>query len=210
MLTPDYAIGCKRILQSNDWYRALVKENVDVVGGVAEVRGKTIIASDGSSCEADIIIYATGFEVANPPVAEIITGVSGETLATRWQGSPQAYLGTMVEDCPNLFMMFGPNLYTFSSAFVMIEAQLKYIMSALRTLTSRRIRTVAVDPQAARAFNDDVQAALQTSVWNAGGCQSYFIDKNGRNSTNWPGTTGAMRRRLKRFRLKDYVVDSSR
>ncbi|WP_339334938.1 NAD(P)/FAD-dependent oxidoreductase [uncultured Maricaulis sp.] len=210
VLTPDYAIGCKRILQSNDWYRALVKENVDVVGGVAEVRGKTIIASDGSSCEADIIIYATGFEVANPPVAEIITGVSGETLATRWQGSPQAYLGTMVEDCPNLFMMFGPNLYTFSSAFVMIEAQLKYIMSALRTVTSRRIRTVAVDPQSARAFNDDVQAALQTSVWNAGGCQSYFIDKNGRNSTNWPWTTGAMRRRLKRFRLKDYVVDSSR
>tara|TARA_R110000868_G_scaffold45045_2_gene149836 strand:- start:4588 stop:6066 length:1479 start_codon:yes stop_codon:yes gene_type:complete len=208
-LTPDYAIGCKRILQSNTWYRALAQPNVSVTGGVAEIRGDRVIAQDGSECQVDVIIYATGFEVANPPVAELITGASGQTLAAQWQGSPQAYLGTMAADCPNAFLTFGPNLYTFSSAFVILEAQLAYIMSALTQARSRKITTLAINPATSETYNRNLQTALATSVWNIGGCTSYFLDRNGHNATNWPWTTTAMRRRLKRFRLKDYVVSKA-
>ncbi len=205
-LTPNYAIGCKRILQSNTWYRALARPQVNVVDSVAQVQGNTVIARDGASCEADVIIFATGFEVANPPIAERIVGASGKTLAQQWRGSPDAYLGTVAEDCPNCFLTFGPNLYTFSSAFVIIEAQLKYIMSALTTLRARRAGSFTVDKQKNRPYNEQLQSALQDTVWNNGGCVSYFIDKNGRNSTNWPWTTFYMRRRLAKFRPDDYII----
>jgi cation diffusion facilitator CzcD-associated flavoprotein CzcO len=205
-LTPDYAIGCKRILQSNTWYRALARPHVHVLDSVAEVQGNTVIARDGARCEADVIIFATGFEVANPPIAERIVGASGITLAQQWRGSPDAYLGTVAEDCPNCFLTFGPNLYTFSSAFVIIEAQLKYIMSALTTLRGKRAASFTIDKQKNRPYNEQLQSALQDTVWNSGGCVSYFIDRNGRNSTNWPWTTFYMRRRLAKFRPDDYKI----
>ncbi len=207
-LTPNFAIGCKRILQSNTWYRALAQSNVDVMGGIAEVQGNRLIAADGSTCEADVIIYATGFEVANPPVAEIIIGTTGQSLAEQWQGSPEVFLGTTTENCPNLFLTFGPNLYTFSSAFVIIEAQLKYIMSALKKVRTKRLTTLMLKSEISRSYNRQLQHALNSSVWNSGGCTSYFIDKNGRNSTNWPWTTFYMRRRLSQINVDDYEITS--
>ena len=205
-LTPDFALGCKRILMSNTWYRALAKPNVRVQSGVARVEGSELVAEDGQRCTAEVIIFATGFEVANPPIAERIVGVSGKLLSERWQGSPQAYLGTMTPDCPNLFLTFGPNLYTFSSSFVMIEAQLKFILSAITTARQNRLATIAVDPDVFQRYNTQTQAALQRTVWNSG-CSSYFLDKNGRNSTNWPWTTWTMTYRLKRFKVGDFLVE---
>lgn len=205
-VVPDYAIGCKRILQSNTWYRALAKENVTVAVGVRGIDGNTIVASDGSSCEADVILFATGFQVSNPPIAGQITGASGVSLAEVWKGSPEAFLGTTVPDCPNLFMTLGPNLYTFSSAFVMIEAQLEYILSTLTQARAQRLAVLSVKPDLVARFNQELQSSLQTSVFNSGGCTSYFIDSNGRNSTNWPWTTLYLRRRLRRVKLTDYRV----
>ncbi len=205
-LTPDYLIGCKRILQSNTWYRALAKPHVNVVDSVIEIAGNTLIAADGSRCEADVIIFATGFEVANPPIAERIIGLTGITLSEQWRGSPAVYLGTVAEDCPNCFLTFGPNLYTFTSAFVIIEAQLKYILSALNTVRENNIASFTVDRQKSSRYNERLQSFLQRTVWNSGGCVSYFIDKNGRNSTNWPWTTFYMRLRLRKFRLDDYII----
>ena len=193
-------------MQSNTWYPALAESNVEVVAGIAEVQGNELIAEDGSRCEVDVIIYGTGFEVANPPIAEVIIGSQGVSLADQWQGSPEVFLGTMAQDCPNLFLTFGPNLYTFSSAFVIIEAQLKYIIKALTQLRSRKLATLTVKPEISQAYNEALQQALKTSVWNSGGCTSYFIDKNGRNSTNWPWTTFYMRRRLRQFKLSDYQI----
>jgi len=205
-LTPNYSLGCKRILLSNHWYRALAKDHVDVVPGVSEIAGNRVIASDGSSCEVDVIIYATGFEVSNLPVGELIIGANGQTLEQQWAGSPQAYLGTMVENCPNLFLTLGPNLYTYTSAFVIIEAQVKYITSAIKKARAKNIASIQVDSQTSAALNQKLQRALQGSVWNSG-CSSYFIDSNGRNSVNWPWGMSALRRRLSHFKLRDYVVE---
>ena len=207
-LTPDFALGCKRILMSNTWYRALAQPNVRVLPGVARVEGHEVVAEDGQRIAADVVIFATGFEVANPPIAQRIVGASGVALSERWQGSPEAYLGTMAQDCPNLFLTFGPNLYAYSSSFVMIEAQLNYILSAISTARRERLASIAIDPATSQRYNLQTQAALQDTVWNSG-CSSYFIDKNGRNSTNWPWTTWAMVSRLRRFRSADHVIERS-
>ncbi len=204
-LTPDFSVGCKRILLSNTWYRALAKPNVAVLSGVAEIQGNRIIASDGASCEADVIIFATGFEVSDPPIAQRIVGSKGVLLSEQWKTSPGAYLGTMTPDCPNLFLTFGPNLYSFTSAFIIIEAQLKFILSAIQTARRKKLVTIAVDPKRFADYNAKVQASLQKTVWNSG-CSSYFLDQNGRNGTNWPWTTFNMRRRLRRFNEAEYLT----
>lgn len=208
-VTPDYAIGCKRILQSNTWYRALAQPNVQVVSGIAEIHGNRLVTSDGKHCEVDAMVFATGFEVADPPIAQRIVGVSGKPLSFHWGGSASAYYGTMVQDCPNLFLTFGPNLYTFSSAFVIIEAQLQFIASALKAAQKKKILTLAVNPQRFAKYNSQVQTALKDTVWNSG-CTSYFIDKNGRNSTNWPWTTFYMRWKLARFHADEFIVETAR
>ena len=206
-LTPDFDIGCKRILQSNNWYPALAQPNVTVSSDVKEVRGNTLIAGDGSVHEADVIIFGTGFKVAEPPIAARITGASGRTLADLWNGSPEAYLGTTVPDCPNCVFTLGPNLYAFSSAFVMIEAQVEYILGALRHARENGLRSLRPREAVVADYNHALQGALQQSVFNIGGCSSYFIDRNGRNSTNWPWSIRELRRRLRRFDAAAYETE---
>jgi len=206
-LTPDFDIGCKRILQSNSWYPALAQPNVTVSSDVREVRGNTLIAGDGSVHEADVVIFGTGFKVAEPPIAARITGASGRTLADLWNGSPEAYLGTTVPDCPNCFFTLGPNLYAFSSAFVMIEAQVEYILGALRHAQEHGVQSLRPRAQTVADYNRELQDALEKSVFNAGGCSSYFIDRNGRNSTNWPWSIRELRRRLQRFDAAAYETE---
>ena len=203
-VTPNFSLGCKRILQSNTWYKTLAQPTVQVFSGIARIEGNRLVSSHGERCEADIIIWGTGFEVAEPPVAQVIFGKSGQALSTHWKGSASAYLGTMLEDCPNLFMMCGPNLYAFSSAFVMIEAQVKFILAAIRSIAGKPHASISVAPAAHQRYNQAIQLALKKTVWNSG-CSSYFIDRNGNNSTNWPWTTWYMRWRLARLRLGDFT-----
>ena len=206
-LLPDFTIGCKRVLQSNQWYPALAKPNVEVLRcGVEEVRGNTLIASDGSQHEVDAIIFGTGFEVSNPPIAKQIRNKHGKSMDEVWQGSAQGYLGTVVEGCPNAFVMFGPNIAVSSSALIIIEAQLAYILDMLKKVQAQQIETVEIRAEVLQQYNDEIQAALKNTVWNTGGCSSYFIDRNGRNSTLWPWTTFEMRARLAQCDLNDYVL----
>ncbi|MEB6479977.1 flavin-containing monooxygenase [Acinetobacter vivianii] len=207
-VTPNYVIGCKRILQSNEWYPALARPNVEVVAaGLSEVKDNRLFASDGRSVEADVIILGTGFEVAEPPIAQRVFNRHGQSMSEVWQGSPEGYMGTMVADCPNGFLMFGPNIAVSSSAFIIIEAQLAYIIDALKQAIQQNIQTIEPDPVRMAQFNQRVQEALKTTVWNKGGCQSYFIDRNGRNSTVWPWTTFKMRQQLSHFNLNEYLID---
>jgi cation diffusion facilitator CzcD-associated flavoprotein CzcO len=203
-VTPNFSLGCKRILQSNNWYKTLAQPQVQVFPGIARIEGTSLMSTSGERCEADVIIWGTGFEVAEPPVAQAIFGQSGQALSTHWKGSASAYLGTMLQDCPNLFMMCGPNLYAFSSAFVMIEAQVKFILAAIRSTGAKPQASITVAPSAHQGYNQAVQVALKKTVWNSG-CSSYFIDRNGNNSTNWPWTTWYMRWRLARLRPGDFT-----
>ncbi len=171
------------------------------------MREHSVVSADGVEREVDTIIFGTGFHVTDPPIAERVCGADGRSIADTWRGSPRAYLGTNVAGFPNFFLLIGPNLGNgHSSAIVLIEAQLKYILDAMRTMRARGASTVDVRREVQVAYNERVQSALATTVWNAGGCQSYYLDRNGTNSTIYPWTTIDLRRRTARFRADDYVL----
>ena len=209
-LTPDYEIGCKRIVLSNDWYPAIQAPNVELVGsGVSEVRERSVVDGDGIEREIDTLIFATGFKPAELPIAERIRGRDGSSLAERWQGSPQAYLGTTVAGFPNLLFFYGPNLNLGHSSIVyMLESQIAYALDALRTMRLRGAAEFEVRPEVQAAYNEEVQERLAETVWNTGGCGSWYIDRNGRNSIQWPGFTFEYRRRTRRFDAESYRLSA--
>ncbi|HZD65146.1 MAG TPA: NAD(P)/FAD-dependent oxidoreductase, partial [Acidimicrobiales bacterium] len=138
-LTPTYTIGCKRILVSSDYYPALTRPNVDLVPhGVTEVRPRSVVAADGTEHPVDSIIFGTGFQVTDIPVARRVTGRSGHTLAACWSEGMHAHRGTTVPGFPNLFLLVGPNTgLGHTSQVIMIEAQIAYVVEALRHLDTR-------------------------------------------------------------------------
>jgi cation diffusion facilitator CzcD-associated flavoprotein CzcO len=207
-LTPSYRMGCKRVLMSNTYYRALAQPNADVVtDGIAEIRPHSIVTADGTEHEVDTIILGTGFYVADMPFTEWVRGRDGRTMAEVFDGSPQAYLGTAVANFPNLFLLTGPNTGLGHNSIVyMLESQFTYVLDALRTMRERHAGVLEVRPEAQRRFNEKLQAAMKGTVWTTGGCASWYIDRNGLNTTLWPGWTWDFRRRTRRFDPAPYVL----
>jgi cation diffusion facilitator CzcD-associated flavoprotein CzcO len=208
-LTPRYRIGCKRVLLSNEWYPMMVAENTELVTDpIAEVRGRSIVTADGKEREVDSIILATGFKPSDPAIAYRLRGADGRLLADVWGGSPEAYLGTVVSGFPNLFLMYGPNLNLGHSSIVyMLESQIGYVLQAVATLHRRDVRAIAVRPSVQRTYNDELARRLQKTVWNSGGCSSWYLDANGRNSVMWPDYTFRYRQRVRRFDPSDYEIE---
>lgn len=208
-LTPDYRIGCKRILLSNTYYPALTRPNVDVVAsGLAEVRGSTVVAADGTEAEVDAIVFGTGFHVTDLPIAERVVGVDGRTLADSWKGGMRSLRGASAAGFPNLMTIIGPNTGLGNSSMIlMIESQLNYLADYVRQLDVLGGRA-ALDarPGAVQAWNDAVQERMKRTVWNTGGCTSWYLDANGNNTTIWPGTTTEFRRATRRVDLAEYDV----
>jgi cation diffusion facilitator CzcD-associated flavoprotein CzcO len=209
-LTPDYEIFCKRIILSNRWYPAIQAPNVDLVStGVREVREHAVVDGDGAEREIDTLIFATGFKPAELQISERVHGRDGDSLAEVWQGSPQAYLGTTVTGFPNLLLLYGPNLNLGHSSIVyMLESQIAYALDALRTMRLRGAAEFEVHPEVQAAYNEELQERLAHTVWNTGGCGSWYIDRNGRNSIQWPGFTFEYRRRTRRFDAESYRLSA--
>jgi cation diffusion facilitator CzcD-associated flavoprotein CzcO len=206
MLTPSYAPGCKRILVSNDYLPALTKANVKVVTeGIGEIGPRSIIAGDGSERAVDTIILGTGFHVTDAPIAERVYGRDGRTLTEHWDGSLYAHRGTTVTGFPNLFLMLGPNTgLGHTSVVLMAEAQVRYIMGALEYMEAAGIGALEPRLEAQSAWNDEVQRRMRGTVWMAGGCQSWYLDSKGLNTTLWPGSTFRFRRLLSHFDPAEY------
>src|SRR6266508_721998 len=200
-LTPDYTLGCKRVLLSNDYLPALARPNVEVVtAGIREVRPHGILTDNGVEHPADTIIFGTGFHVSDSPVGALVRGRDGRTLAEAWEGSPKAFLGTTVAGFPNLFLLLGPNTGVGStSVILMIEAQVEYLLRVLGIMRDAGVAEVEPRPEAQRAFVADVDARVRPTVWSAGGCASWYIVRTGRISAIWPGFAWAYRRRTRRF-----------
>jgi cation diffusion facilitator CzcD-associated flavoprotein CzcO len=208
-LTPSYSIGCKRILLSDDWYPTITAPNAELVTDpITEVRGARIVTADGREREVDTIVLATGFRPTDPPIARRLRGAAGVTLSELWQGSPQAYLGTTVAGFPNLFVLYGPNLNLGHTSIVyMLESQIRYVMDALRTIRAREVATFEVRSEVQDAWNDELQARLAGTVWDTGGCSSWYLDANGRDSVMWPDFTFKFRRRASAFDPADYRLE---
>lgn len=211
-LTPSYTMGCKRVLVSDDYLRSLTKENVEVVTtAIAEVRERSIVTHDGAEHEADTIILGTGFVVTDIAIGKLVRGADGRTLDEAWGGSMKAHLGTTVAGYPNLFMLLGPNTgLGHNSVVTMIEAQIEHVTGALRWMKERGVAAIEPRCEAQASYVAGIDRRLAGTVWNTGGCQSWYLDATGRNSTIWPGSTLAFWRRVARFRPEEYVAHAAR
>ena len=210
-VTPDYTVGCKRILPSNKWYGALAKDNVELVTeGIREIKPHSVVFEDGSERAADAIIFSTGFQVTEMPASKLVRDDSGQTLREAWDGSPQAHKGTAVKGFPNLFLMLGPNTGLGHSSMVyMIESQINYVLAALQAMDARGARAVEVRAGAEGRYNDDLQQKLESTVWNTG-CASWYVDDHGRIVTLWPDWTFRFRRQLAEFDEESYELQPVR
>jgi cation diffusion facilitator CzcD-associated flavoprotein CzcO len=206
-LTPTYTLGCKRILISDDYLPALTRPNVEVVtDAIREILPHGIVTRDGTVHEVDTLIFGTGFQVTDMPIARQVRGHDGRTLDEVWEGSPRAHLGTTVAGFPNFFMLQGPNTgLGHTSVLTMMESQMDHVLGALRHLDQEGLAAVEPRPEAQAAFVGQVDQQMARTVWMQGGCASWYLDRTGRNSTLWPGSTFAFRRRVQRFNAAEYL-----
>jgi cation diffusion facilitator CzcD-associated flavoprotein CzcO len=195
-LVPDYEIGCKRILFSNDWYPALAREHVDVVThAVTGVEPTGVRVDDGTLHEADVIIWGTGFAATGFLAGVAVTGSGGTDLHEHWADGARAHLGLTVPGFPNFFCIYGPNTNLGGSSIIaMMEAQAGYVAEAVSQLDAGA-RTVEVRPEVAEAYDREMQSRLRDSAWN--GCDSWYVDGS-RITTNWPGRVTEFQERTAR------------
>jgi len=208
-LTPTYVPGCKRLLMSNTYYPAICAENVELITDrIGEIAPSSILTESGANLDVDTIILATGFAVTDPPIAHQIVGASGRTLAQNWESSGMgAYRGTTMPDFPNLFFLAGPNTgIGHTSLLVMIEAQIGYVTSCLQFARKNAVGRIEVRSTPCERWNAAVQKRVAKSVWNTGGCASWYLDRHGRNTTLWPDFTFHFMKGMRRFDSEAYEL----
>ncbi|MFI5642980.1 flavin-containing monooxygenase [Kitasatospora sp. NPDC051705] len=207
LLTPDYTVGCKRLLFSNTWYPAIQQPNVTIIPDTITHIGPThITTQDGTTRPIDTIILATGFTTTTRPIAHRIHGTNGTTLAHHWTTHGMtAHRGTTIHGFPNLFMILGPNTTLgHSSQTVIIESQITYITQAIKTLTTRNITSIQPRPEAQTTYNNTLNKRLKNTVWNTGGCTSWYTDKHGNNPNIWPTYTYRFKNQTRHLDLTNY------
>ncbi len=206
-LLPDYPVGCKRILISDNYLQTLCRDHVEVVDDpIVRVDGDAIVTADGTRRVVDTIIVATGFDTTDFLAPVSIAGAGGRKLRDVWADGARAYQGIAVPGFPNSFILYGPNTnLNHNSIIFMLEAQYRWILQALRSL-QRGARSVDVRPSAARRYDDRVQRALERTAF-AADCSSWYKTATGRITNNWPGPTVRYWYETRRFRRNDLIVD---
>jgi len=200
-LTPDYEIGCKRVLFSNDYLPAVTRRNVSLITErIVEVTATGLRTAGGEHHDADVIVYGTGFAALELLAPMTIVGRGGALLADAWGEGARAYLGLAMPRFPNLFLLYGPNTNLGGGSIIyMLESQARYIRDAVTQLHGR---AAEVRPEAEERWDHEVQRRLSRSVWTR--CQSWYRNRHGRVVTNWPGRTREYRRRTRRFDTENY------
>ncbi|MHB8499366.1 MAG: flavin-containing monooxygenase [Candidatus Acidiferrales bacterium] len=208
-LTPQYELGCKRVLVSDDFYPALTRENVELVtDSIEEVREHSIVTADGVERTVDVLIFGTGFRATEPLIGIRIIGRGGVEIHDAWRERMSAYLGVTVSGFPNFFLLLGPNTgLGHNSVVLMIEAQVRYVMSCLALMKRRKRSVLEVRPETQKNFVAEVHRCLQGTVWQSGGCHSWYQDqRTGENTTLWPGSVVAYVRRTRSASASDYEL----
>jgi cyclohexanone monooxygenase len=208
-VTPDYRLGCKRVLLTNTWYPMLGQDHVDLVtDAIAEITETGVRTATGEHVEVDVILLGTGFAVTDPPIAHRVRGTDGRTLAEHWSATGmQAYRGMAVPGFPNFFLLTGPNTGLGHTSIVyVIERQVEHLVRGLQAMRSAGVQAISPRPEVTAAYNRKVQQQLQGTVWNAGGCASWYLDEHGTNTTLWPSYTFTFARELAAFELDDYEL----
>lgn len=208
-LTPSYALGCKRVLISSEYYPALSRPNVELLpSGLARVEAHRVVTASGEAREVDAIVLATGFQVTSFLAPLEVLGRGAVELSRAWSGGARAYLGLAIPRFPNFFLLLGPNTgLGHNSVIIMLEAQAGYVLKCLARMKQEGLRSLEVRAEALRAFGEEMEAHSKRTVWRAGGCTSWYLDEEGRNVTLWPASTLAYRRRTRRPTWSAFIME---
>lgn len=204
--TPDYAMGCKRVLFTSDWYSTLRRGDVDLHNGAVErITASGVVGADGVERAADVVIWGTGFQTHNFVAPMEIHGLDGRELNAAWAGAPSAYLGTTVAGFPNMFVLYGPNTnHGSGSVPYTLECQFNYVIDALDRIRDRELRWIDLRPERQAEWDREIAERSTATVWTRGGCTSWYLTESGRNTNNWPGPWLEYRRRTRRLNPGDY------
>lgn len=207
-VTPDYTIGCKRIILSDTLYPALCRDNVslhDKTQGIKEITETGIITQDGENLELDLIVYSTGYDATDGVISYPVIGREKKQLGDFWQEYPRAYLGTSAPGFPNLFIVTGPNTgIGHTSAIVVIEAQMNYIISSIKSLSANDNKVIEVKADAENRYTQHIHKEMAKTVWKSGGCNSWYQSKSGHVIAMFPGFSFTYQRWTKNFRPADH------
>ncbi|HEX6859908.1 MAG TPA: NAD(P)/FAD-dependent oxidoreductase [Caulobacteraceae bacterium] len=205
-LTPDYTMGCKRVLISNDYYPAVSQPNVELVtGGIDRITAKGVVSSDGVERPVDAIIYGTGFAATDALNPVQVWGVGGRHLNAEWNPHAEAYLGIAVSGYPNLFFLMGPNTgLGHNSMIYMIESQIRFAMEAIHSMDQKGAVWMSPRKAVQATFSASIQHKIAKTVWQQGGCKSWYQTEDGRNTTLWPGFTFSYRAQTRRVDPRDF------
>jgi cation diffusion facilitator CzcD-associated flavoprotein CzcO len=204
-LVPDYPMGCKRMLISNDFFPAVDRTNVELITtGIEAITPDGIKTKDGQEHKADVVIFGTGFAATDFLAPMTIKGRGGHDLNEAWRAGAEAYKGISISGFPNLFVLYGPNTNLgHSSIIYMLESQFNYVVSCMQTLARRGLRFIDVKPDVQSAFNVQIQDDISTTIWSRG-CDSWYQTAEGKQTNNWPGYTFSYRRLTRNPELNDY------
>src|SRR5467141_2115247 len=210
-LTPNYQLGCKRVLVSDDFYPALNLPNVELVtDAITEVRGHSIVTQDGVERPVDVLIYGTGFRATEPLIGCRVVGRGGVEIHDAWGKRMTAYLGVTVVGFPNFFILLGPNTgLGHNSVVLMIEAQVRYTMNCLKLMKRKKQRVLEVRPEIQQSFVEEIYRRMSGTVWQSGGCHSWYQDQQtGEITALWPGSVVSYLRRMRSVSPSDYQLSS--
>jgi cation diffusion facilitator CzcD-associated flavoprotein CzcO len=198
-LTPPYRLGCKRVLISDEYYPVLTRPNVTLeTGPIRVVTPDGVTMQDGRHHPLDVLVLATGFDTTASLARVPVVGRDGLILARAWGERVAAHRGVAVAGFPNFFMLLGPNTgLGHNSVVLMIEAQVEYVLACLAEMKSRTLAAVEPSPEAQARYLADIEQRLAGSIWQQGGCASWYQDAAGRNIALWPGTVVAYQREMR-------------
>jgi cation diffusion facilitator CzcD-associated flavoprotein CzcO len=203
-VTPDFTIGCKRIILSSTLYPALCRPNVQLHpkdDGIAEINEKGILTAKGQQIDLDLIVYSTGYDATDGVISYPVVGKGGKTVQDFWAEYPRAYLGTCMPGFPNLFVVTGPNTgIGHTSAIFVIEAQMEYIRRAIAATEKQGARSIEVKAEAERDYTDMIHREMKQTVWQSGGCNSWYKSKSGHVIAMFPGFSFTFRQLAKAFK----------
>jgi cyclohexanone monooxygenase len=207
-LTPDYPMGCKRLVFSSDYLTALTQPHVEVLTSPARyLRARSLVTEDGTERDVDAVVCATGYAAADYLGEIEVTGEGGIVLRDVWRDGAHAYLGMAVPGFPNFFMLYGPNTNIGSNSVIFVlEAQARYIVRALKYLRRKGKSYVAVRSRAMSEFVDKIDQWMQGTVWTTQ-CSNYFRAPNGRVVTQWPRSARAFWAMTRRFTPGDFTFE---
>lgn len=209
-LTPDFTLGCKRVILSSTLYPTLCRDNVTLHGreqGIASLDETGINTHDGQHIDLDLIVWATGYDATDGVVPYPVRGKAGVLLGDAWAQYPRAYLGTSLPGFPNLFLIMGPNTgIGHTSALFIIESQMNYILDCLRTLKARNLRSIEVRQEAESAYTRMIHHQMQRTVWKSGGCHSWYQHQSGRVIAIFPGFSFSYYQLTRHLKPADHIL----